>query len=216
MRTRVNKDFYCQRGKRLLDLALTLPAVLVLAPIMVAVALFVRYKLGSPILFRQQRAGLHGQTFTLFKFRSMTEARDIEGHLLPDADRLPPFGRFLRRTSLDELPQLFNVLKGNMSLVWPRPLLVQYLARYTPEQRRRHKVRPGITGWAQVNGRNALSWEQKFALDVWYVDHQSLWMDVKILVLTVWGILKPHGISQPGEATAQEFIGVPCPSRNAR
>jgi sugar transferase EpsL len=207
MHVRVSKDFYLQGGKRLLDLALTLPATLVLAPIMVVVALLVRYKFGSPVLFRQQRSGLHGQTFILFKFRTMTEARNMEGHLLPDADRLPPFGRLLRRSSLDELPQLFNVLKGDMSLVGPRPLLMQYLARYTPEQRRRHKAKPGITGWAQINGRNALSWEQKFALDVWYVDHQSLWMDVKILVLTVWKILKRDGISQPGEATAQEFMG---------
>jgi sugar transferase EpsL len=190
-----------------LDLALTLPIVPVLAPIMIVVALLVHYKLGSPVLFRQQRSGLHGQPFTLFKFRTMTEARDMEGHLLRDADRLPPFGQLLRNTSLDELPQLFNVLKGDTSLVGPRPLVMQYLGRYTPEQRRRHEVQPGITGWAQVNGRNALSWEQKFALDVWYADHQSLWMDVKILVLTVWKILKRDGISQPGEATAQEFMG---------
>jgi sugar transferase EpsL len=174
---------------------------------MIVVALLVHYKLGSPVLFRQQRSGLHGQPFTLFKFRTMTEARDMEGHLLRDADRLPPFGQLLRNTSLDELPQLFNVLKGDTSLVGPHPLVMQYLGRYTPEQRRRHEVQPGITGWAQVNGRNALSWEQKFALDVWYADHQSLWMDVKILVLTVWKILKRDGISQPGEATAQEFMG---------
>jgi lipopolysaccharide/colanic/teichoic acid biosynthesis glycosyltransferase len=137
----------------------------------------------------------------------MTEARDAQGHLLPDADRVTPFGRFLRSTSLDELPELLNVLKGEISLVGPRPLLMQYLDRYTPEQMRRHEVKPGITGWAQVNGRNALTWEQKFALDVWYVDHLSLWLDLKIITLTMWKILTREGISQPGRATAEEFMG---------
>ena len=170
-------------------------------------ALGVRSILGSPVLFRQQRPGKDGRPFTLFKFRTMTDARDGEGRLLPDAERLTAFGTFLRGTSLDELPELFNVLKGEMSLVGPRPLLMQYLPRYTPEQMRRHAVLPGITGWAQVNGRNALTWEQKFALDVWYVDHRSLGLDLKILVLTVVKALKREGISQAGQATMEEFKG---------
>ena len=156
----------------------------------------------------QQRPGLRGEPFTIYKFRTMTDARDAQGNLLPDAERLTPFGRFLRRTSLDELPELFNVLKGDMSLVGPRPLLMQYLDRYTPEQRRRHEVQPGITGWAQacpergrrVNGRNALTWKQQFALDVWYVDHWSLWLDLKIIALTLWKTIVREGISQPGQA----------------
>jgi len=159
------------------------------------------------VLFRQQRPGLHGQPFTLYKFRTMTDARDAQGNLLPDAQRLMPLGRFLRSTSLDELPELFNVFKGDMSLVGPRPLLMRYLDRYTPEQMRRHEVKPGITGWAQVNGRNAVTWEQKFALDVWYVSNVSLWLDMKIIALTVWKVFKREGISQPGHATAQEFTG---------
>ena len=166
-----------------------------------------RLGLGSPILFRQQRPGLRGRLFTLYKFRTMTGARDAGGTLLPDAQRLTPFGRFLRSTSLDELPELFNVLKGDMSLVGPRPLLVQYLDRYTPRQARRHEVRPGITGWAQINGRNTLKWEEKFELDVWYVDHESLGLDVRILLLTIWKIFKREGITQPGRATMEEFFG---------
>jgi sugar transferase EpsL len=158
-------------------------------------------------LFRQRRPGLHGQIFTIIKFRTMTDVRDAQGNLLSDAERLTRFGRFLRSTSLDELPELWNVLRGDMSLVGPRPLLMQYLPRYTPEQARRHEVRPGVTGWAQVNGRNALSWEQKFALDVWYVDHVSLRLDAKIIALTVWKILQREGISQPGQATMEEFQG---------
>jgi sugar transferase EpsL len=164
-------------------------------------------KLGSPVLFRQQRPGQHGRPFTIYKFRTMSDVRDGQGNLLPDAGRLTPFGRFLRRTSLDELPELFNVLKGEMSLVGPRPLLTEYLDRYTLEQARRHEVRPGITGWAQVNGRNALTWEQKFALDVWYVDHLSFWLDLKILALTGWKVLRCEGISQTGHATMEEFFG---------
>lgn len=199
--------FYLQRGKRLFDMALTLPGLLIFAPIMIVVALLVRWKLGSPVLFCQQRPGLCGQPFALRKFRTMTDARDVLGRLLPDADRLPPLGRWLRRLSLDELPELWNVLRGDMSLVGPRPLLMQYLSRYTVEQRRRHDVPPGITGWAQVHGRNALSWEQKFALDVWYVEHQSFWLDVYILCLTVWKTLKREGISQEGQATMEEFQG---------
>lgn len=200
-------NFYTRFGKRLFDLALSLAALLLLCPVLAALALLVRVQLGAPVLFRQTRPGLRGKLFTLYKFRTMTGARDAQGNLLPDAERLTRFGRFLRSTSLDELPELFNVLKGEMSLVGPRPLLTQYLERYTPEQMRRHAVLPGITGWAQVNGRNALSWEQKFALDVWYVDHQSIWLDLKILLLTVWKIIKREGIHQPGQATMQEFLG---------
>ena len=171
----------------------------------------IRCKLGTPVLFRQQRPGLGGRPFWLLKFRTMTEARDAAGNLLPDAQRLTGFGRFLRATSLDELPELLNVLKGDMSLVGPRPLLMQYLDRYTPEQARRHEVRPGITGWAQVNGRNAITWEEKFKLDVWYVDNWSLWLDIKIIFMTVWKIFKREGISQPGQATMEEFRGIGKP-----
>ena len=193
--------------KRTFDLTVALLALALLSPLLGLIALAVRLTLGAPVLFRQVRPGLHGQPFTIYKFRTMTGARDAQGNLLPDAERLTPFGRFLRSTSLDELPELFNVLKGEMSLVGPRPLLMQYLDRYTPEQMRRHEVRPGITGWAQVNGRNAITWEQKFALDVWYVDHSSLWLDLKIILLTVCKILTREGISQPGQATAREFMG---------
>lgn len=199
--------YYRRYGKISLDLALTLPALVFLSPVLAVIALLVRIKLGSPVLFRQQRPGLHGKPFTLLKFRTMTDARDADGSLLPDEQRLTSFGQFLRRTSLDELPELFNVVKGDMSLVGPRPLLMQYLNRYTPEQMRRHEVKPGITGWAQVNGRNALSWEEKFALDVWYVDHLSLWLDLKIVLLTVWKVLRREGISQDGFATMPEFMG---------
>jgi len=174
-------------------------------------ATLVALLLGTPVLFRQQRPGLGGRPFWLLKFRTMTEARDARGNLLPDAARLTAFGRFLRATSLDELPELLNVLKGDMSLVGPRPLLMQYLDRYTPEQARRHEVRPGITGWAQVNGRNAITWEEKFKLDVWYVDNWSLWLDIKIIFMTVWKIFKREGISQPGQATMEEFRGIGKP-----
>ena len=194
-------------GKRLFDLFLSVPALVVLSPVFGAIALLVRQKLGSPVLFRQQRPGLHGKPFTIYKFRTMTDARDVQSNLLPDAERLPAFGRFLRSTSLDELPELWNVLKGDMSLVGPRPLLMQYLDRYTPEQMRRHEVRPGITGWAQVNGRNAITWEEKFQYDVWYVDNLSLFLDIKIIALTLQKIIKREGISQPGQATAEEFMG---------
>jgi sugar transferase EpsL len=169
--------------------------------------LLVCLKLGSPALFRQQRPGMLGRPFTIYKFRTMTNARDADGALPPDEQRLIGLGRFLRNASLDELPELFNVLNGDMSLVGPRPLLMQYLDRYTPEQARRHEVKPGITGWAQVNGRNAITWEDKFKLDVWYVDHQSLSLDLKIIILTIWKILKREGINQPGEATMEEFMG---------
>ncbi len=194
-------------SKRLFDLVLTVPAVILLSPLMGVIALLVLLFHGRPILFRQQRAGYRGQPFWIYKFRTMTDARDAQGHLLPDAERLTPLGRFLRTTSLDELPELFLVLSGKMSLVGPRPLFLHYLERYTPEQARRHEVLPGITGWAQVHGRNALTWEEKFKLDVWYVDHRSLWLDLKILLLTLWKVLKREGISQPGHATAEEFMG---------
>ena len=193
--------------KRAFDLIVSLLTLILLSPLLTLIASLVRLKLGSPIIFRQQRPGLRGEPFTIYKFRTMTGERDTQGNLLSDSERLTPFGQFIRSTSLDELPELFNVLKGNMSLVGPRPLLMQYLDRYTPEQMRRHEVKPGITGWAQVNGRNAITWEQKFALDVWYVDHQSLWLDLKIIALTIWKILKREGISQPGQATMEEFMG---------
>lgn len=197
-----------------MDIAASLGGLFFLSPVLLVLALLVGRKLGSPVLFRQQRPGLNGKIFTMYKFRSMTDKRDGEGNLLPDEDRLPSFGKFLRSTSLDELPELINVLKGDMSLVGPRPLLVQYLPRYSTFQARRHEVRPGITGWAQVNGRNALSWEEKFALDVWYVDNASFTLDLKILWMTVEKIIKREGISQQGEATASEFLGEIAPHRD--
>jgi lipopolysaccharide/colanic/teichoic acid biosynthesis glycosyltransferase len=193
--------------KRFIDGVVAGAALILLSPVLLATALLVRVKLGSPVLFSQQRPGLHGRAFRMIKFRSMTDARDAKGTLLPDAQRLTSFGRFLRASSLDELPELWNVLKGDMSLVGPRPLLMEYLPLYTPEQACRHDVRPGITGWAQVNGRNAITWEEKFQLDVWYVDHFSLWLDVKILWLTVKQVLLRHGISAAGEATMPRFTG---------
>ena len=195
------------RYKRLFDLVVASIATLFLSPVFFVVGVLVYWKLGSPILFRQQRPGLHGKPFTLYKFRTMTDARDADGNLLPDAERLTNFGRFLRRTSLDELPELINVLKGDMSLVGPRPLLMQYLDRYTPKQARRHEVRPGITGWAQINGRNAITWEEKFRLDVWYVDHVSMRLDLEILFRTIWKVLKQEGISHDGYACMPEFKG---------
>ena len=194
--------------KRLFDFLLALLALLLLALPLLVLALLVRRKLGSPVLFRQTRPGLHGQPFEMVKFRTMTDARGADGALLPDAVRLTPFGRFLRASSLDELPELWNVLKGEMSLVGPRPLLMEYVPLYSAEQYRRHEVRPGVTGWAQVNGRNAISWEEKFKLDVWYVEHQSLALDIKILWLTVKKVLLRDGISAAGEATMAKFTGV--------
>nr|WP_275888485.1 sugar transferase [Desulfobulbus alkaliphilus] len=191
----------------MVDLGLALAALTLLWPLLLSLAVLVRLKLGAPVLFRQTRPGLHGKPFSILKFRTMSDARDVRGNLLPDGERLTRFGRFLRSTSLDELPELFNVLRGDMSMVGPRPLLMAYLPLYTPEQARRHEVRPGITGWAQVNGRNALSWEEKFAMDVWYVDHRSWWLDVKILLLTVRRVLTRDGISAAGEATMPRFIG---------
>jgi len=196
------------RGKRAFDLAIAIPALLVSSPVMLVVALLVRWRLGRPVLFRQVRPGLQGQAFTMYKFRTMRETHDGAGQLLPDADRLTRLGRVLRSTSLDELPELVNVIKGEMSVVGPRPLLMEYVDRYTPEQARRHETKPGITGWAQVNGRNALSWEEKFALDVWYVDHQSFTLDLRIISMTVMSLIRRQGINQPGTATAQLFVGL--------
>jgi lipopolysaccharide/colanic/teichoic acid biosynthesis glycosyltransferase len=193
--------------KRLFDFVVTAVAAVILSPVIAAVALLVRIKLGNPVLFRQVRPGLHGQPFTLLKFRTMVDAVDTNGSPLPDAERLTAFGQFLRRWSLDELPELYNVLLGDMSLVGPRPLLMEYLPLYTAEQARRHDVRPGLTGWAQVNGRNAISWDQKFAFDLWYVDHPSLSLDLKILWLTVRNVFTRHGISAEGEATMPRFTG---------
>lgn len=198
--------------KRGIDLFASLLAIAILSPLIIGVYLLIRFHLGSPILFTQQRPGLHGKPFTMYKFRTMTNKRDAQGNLLPDSERLTRLGRFLRSTSLDELPELLNVIKGDMSLVGPRPLLMQYLDRYTPEQARRHEVRPGITGWAQINGRNAISWEEKFALDVWYVDHCSVWLDFKIIILTIWKVLRREGISEQGQVTMSEFIGAQKPN----
>ena len=203
----MKKSFYRSFGKRLLDLVLTVPALIILSPLLIVLGFLVRLKLGSPVLFRQMRPGLNEKPFVMLKFRTMSDARDEHGELLPDAQRLTRFGVFLRKSSIDELPEIINVLKGDMSLVGPRPLLMQYLDRYTPEQARRHEVKPGITGWAQIHGRNALTWEEKFKLDVWYVDHWSLWLDIKILFITVWKIIKREGISHPGHATMEEFKG---------
>jgi sugar transferase EpsL len=193
--------------KRIMDFLLAVLALVLLSPLMLVTALVVLVGLGSPVIFGQKRPGYKTQIFTLYKFRSMRDLRDKDGKLLPDAQRLPKLGRILRSTSLDELPELFNVLRGEMSIVGPRPLLIAYLDRYTPEQNRRHDVLPGITGWAQVNGRNAISWEEKFALDVWYVDHWSVWLDIKIIFLSVWKVLARESISAPGEATSAEFMG---------
>ena len=195
--------------KRSFDFFAALLASVILLPVLLVVAWKVRRKLGSPVFFRQIRPGLHGQTFEMIKFRTMRDAEDAHGNRLPDADRLTVFGKFLRSASLDELPELWNVLKGEMSLVGPRPLLVEYLPLYSVEQRRRHNVRPGVTGWAQVNGRNALSWEEKFELDVWYVDNQSFWLDLKILLLTMKKVAVREGISAAGEATMPRFTGLP-------
>ena len=194
-------------GKRLFDLIVAGTALIVLAPLLALLALLVRAGMGAPVLFRQDRPGLHGVPFTLYKFRTMRDTRDAHGNLLDDDARLTPIGRFLRSTSLDELPELVNILKGDMSLVGPRPLLMEYLLRYTPEQMRRHDVVPGLTGWAQVSGRNALDWDEKFACDVWYVDNRSFLLDLRILAATALIVLRRQGISQPGHATAEKFTG---------
>lgn len=193
--------------KRLFDLALTLPGLVLISPVLILVALLVRIKHGAPIVFSQNRPGYKGQPFTLYKFRSMTNKKDEAGNLLPDTQRLTGFGKFIRATSLDELPELWNVVRGEMSLVGPRPLLMQYLERYSPEQARRHDVLPGITGWAQINGRNLTSWEDRFALDVWYVDNRSAWLDIKILTKTILKVLRREGISPSNEIIMPEFMG---------
>jgi lipopolysaccharide/colanic/teichoic acid biosynthesis glycosyltransferase len=193
--------------KRFIDVGVAATALVVLSPALIAIAVAVRLFLGSPVLFRQQRPGLRGEPFELVKFRTMRDARDRQGRPLSDAERLTRFGRLLRASSLDELPELWNVLKGEMSLVGPRPLLMEYLPLYSAEQARRHEVKPGITGWAQVNGRNALSWDEKFALDLWYVEHRSLMLDLRILLLTLWRVVRPQGVTQAGHATAEPFRG---------
>jgi lipopolysaccharide/colanic/teichoic acid biosynthesis glycosyltransferase len=197
--------------KRLFDLTLTIVGLLLISPFLVVIAILIALIHGRPILFRQLRPGLQGVPIKVYKFRTMTEARDPSGKMLPDEQRVTPFGQLLRSLSLDELPELINVLRGEMSLIGPRPLLMRYLDRYTPEQARRHEVLPGITGWAQINGRNIISWEEKFRLDVWYVDNWSLWLDVKILLITIWKALKREGISQDGFVSAEEFMGVDSP-----
>ena len=194
-------------SKRLFDVVASVMGLLLLLPIIAIVAWKVRIKLGSPVLFRQVRPGLNGKPFEMVKFRTMKDAVDVQGNPLPDSERLTSFGAFLRSASLDELPELWNVLKGDMSLVGPRPLLMEYLPLYSPEQYRRHEVRPGVTGWAQVNGRNALSWEEKFKLDVWYVDNRSFWLDLKILFLTIKKVFIRDGINGEGEATMSKFTG---------
>jgi len=194
-------------SKRLMDILGATAALLLTAPLLVLVAVLVRATLGRPVLYKQMRPGLYGKPFQMLKFRTMTDTRDDAGKLLPDSARLGAVGRFLRATSLDELPELWNVLVGDMSIVGPRPLLMEYLPLYSPTQMRRHELRPGITGWAQVNGRNALSWEQKFDHDVWYVDHRTLWLDIKIILLTIYRVLRSDGITQPGHVSAEKFRG---------
>ncbi len=193
--------------KRLLDILVSSIALAMLGPPMAVLALIVAFRLGRPVLFRQERPGMNGRIFEMVKFRTMTDERDVDGRLLPDAQRLTPFGRWLRSTSLDELPELWNVLKGDMSLVGPRPLLVQYLPLYSERQSKRHAVRPGLTGWAQINGRNALSWPEKFEMDVWYVENRTFWLDLKILFRTVLMVMGRSGVSAAGEATMPPFRG---------
>ncbi|MED0706418.1 sugar transferase [Aneurinibacillus aneurinilyticus] len=202
--------------KRSFDLVCSLSLLFITFPIIGVCALLVRRKLGTPVLFKQERPGLHGKPFHIYKFRTMTDERDGQGELLPDDVRLTRFGRLLRKLSLDELPQLFNVVKGDISLVGPRPLLMEYLPRYTPRQARRHEVKPGITGWAQVNGRNAISWEEKFELDVWYVENRSFWLDLKILWLTFFKVVRSEGVSKEGHATMTKFMGQAQTHENER
>jgi sugar transferase EpsL len=194
--------------KRIMDFIAAFIAIVLLSPLLLVVALLIRLKLGSPVLFRQQRPGLNGMPFTIYKFRTMiSRTHDEKGNILSDDKRLTPFGLWLRSTSLDELPELFNVLKGDMSLVGPRPLMTKYLDRYTPAQARRHEVKPGITGWAQIHGRNNITWEEKFEMDVWYVDNMSLWLDMKILFCTLWQVINRQNIAKQGHATVDEFMG---------
>jgi sugar transferase EpsL len=202
-----DRTYYQIISKRIIDLLLAVPTFIVLSPVLGVVALLILMRLGSPVLFRQMRSGLYGKPFEILKFRTMTDARDEHGDLLPDAQRLTCLGAFLRKASIDELPELINVVKGDMSLVGPRPLLMEYLKQYTPEQARRHEVKPGITGWAQIHGRNAITWEEKFKLDCWYVDNWSLWLDIKIILITIWKIIKREGISYPGHVTMERFKG---------
>lgn len=207
MHTNHNKKRLQRLIKGFADRCIAAIALLFFSPLLLLIAIRIYTRMGNPILFSPERAGKDGRSFTFYKFRTMTMERDRDGNLLPDEQRLTAIGQFLRQTSLDELPQLWNVLRGDMSLVGPRPLHVRYLERYTPEQARRHEVKPGITGWAQINGRNGISWEEKFKLDVWYVDHWSLWLDLKILFLTVWKVVKREGISQEGYVAMEEFTG---------
>jgi lipopolysaccharide/colanic/teichoic acid biosynthesis glycosyltransferase len=213
LRTQRSCGFWSGLVKRAFDVTIALVLSVMLSPVLLCVAAIVRLKIGKPVLFRQARPGKDEKTITMYKFRTMTDQRDSNDILLPDAQRLTRIGRWLRAASLDELPELWNVLKGEMSLVGPRPLLPQYLARYTPEQRRRHDVKPGITGWAQVNGRNSLSWERRFELDVWYVDHRSFALDLRILWMTLLAVVLRSGISADGHATMPEFEGVCAPKR---
>lgn len=196
-------------SKRIFDLVGTSLGLLLLSPFMLLTALSVRIFLGTPVIFRQKRAGYVGDPFYIYKFRTMTDATDSDGNLLPDSERLTGFGRFLRALSLDELPELYNILRGEMSLVGPRPLFFEYLPRYSSEQMRRHEVYPGLTGWAQINGRNAADWPARLAMDVWYVDHWSFWLDLKIIFITIWKVITREGISQPGQATVEYFRGNP-------
>jgi sugar transferase EpsL len=193
--------------KRLIDIVASVVGLILLGPVLLVLAAVIRIKLGGPVFFRQERPGLNAKPFKLIKFRTMTDARDEQGKLLPDDQRLAALGRFLRSTSMDELPEFFNVMKGDMSLVGPRPLMMKYLARYTPEQARRHEVKPGITGWAQVNGRNAISWEDKFNLDVWYVDNWGVWLDLKIILKSIAMVVRRKDVAQDGRATVDEFMG---------
>jgi lipopolysaccharide/colanic/teichoic acid biosynthesis glycosyltransferase len=194
-------------SKRLLDILISAIILILASPLLLLTAVLIFLSYGTPIFFKHERPGKDGQPFKLIKFRSMRDARDREGNVLPDAERITRFGQFIRRTSIDELPEFYNVLRGDMSLVGPRPLLMQYLQRYSTEQARRHTVLPGVTGWAQINGRNAISWDDKFKYDLWYIDHWTFWLDVKIIFLTIWKVLKGDGISQPGRATMDEFMG---------
>ncbi len=205
---------YRNHLKRAMDFILSLTSIIVLSPLMLVVAVLVRIKLGSPVIFKQKRPGLNEKIFTLYKFRTMTAEREENGELLPDEHRLTKFGKFLRSTSLDELPELFNILKGEMSIVGPRPLLVQYLPLYNEHQRRRHEVRPGLTGWAQINGRNAISWEEKFDFDIEYIDNISFISDLKIVLLTIKKVFNREGITQEGEATIEDFKGSPGTNGN--
>jgi len=211
----VPQSFYQRRGKRAFDLVVGAAALVLLAPVMLAVGVAVCLVLGRPALFRQVRPGLGGKLFTLCKFRTMLDARDARGNLLSDAERLTRFGRLLRATSLDELPELWNVVRGEMGLVGPRPLLPEYLERYTCEQARRHEVRPGVTGWAQIHGRNAVDWDRRLACDVWYVDRVSLWLDLKILAMTVLTVIKREGVSAEGHVTMPPFMGSASQSAEA-